>query len=67
MSLTVVTSAAVLATALSVQRVASSTMFEAFATCAPMSTIEAESSSIAEATCVALSLEPSAAAAAARA
>jgi hypothetical protein len=36
MSFTVVTSAAVLATALSVHRVASSTMLEAFATCAPM-------------------------------
>src|SRR5215831_19089703 len=42
MSFTVVTSAAVWETALSVQRVASSTMVEAFATCAPMSAIEAD-------------------------
>ena len=65
--ITVVTSAAVLATALSVQRVATSTMLAAFATCAPISAIEVDNSSMADATWVALSLEPSAAVAAARA
>jgi hypothetical protein len=67
MSFTVVTSAEVLATALSVQRVASSTIPEALATCAPMSAIEVDSSSIAAATLVALAVVSSAAEAAARA